>query len=61
MGFRRSDPAYDKYFALAEELDIPVAIHMGRGGSGRANLIMPTFRGSAGNPLLLEEAASATS
>ena len=54
-GISPSDPAYDKYFALAEELDIPVAIHMGTGGSGRANLIMPTFRGSAGNPLLLEE------
>jgi len=34
----------DKYFALAEELDIPVAIHMGTGGSGRANLLT---RGSA--------------
>jgi len=54
-GISPSDPAYDKYFALAEELDIPVAIHMGTGGSGRANLIMPEFRGSAGNPLLLEE------
>jgi len=54
-GISPSAPEYDKYFALAEELDIPVAIHMGTGGSGRANLIMPTFRGSAGNPLLLEE------
>ncbi len=54
-GVSPSDPAYDKYFALAEELDIPVAIHMGTGGSGRANLIMPAYRGSAGNPLLLEE------
>ncbi len=54
-GISPSDPAYDKYFALAEELDIPVAIHMGTGGSGRANLIMPAYRGSAGNPLLLEE------
>ncbi len=54
-GISPSDPAYDKYFALAEELDIPVAIHMGTGGSGRANLTMPKFRGSVGNPLLLEE------
>ena len=45
----------DKYFALAEELDIPVAIHMGTGGSGRANIATPTFRGSMGNPLLLED------
>jgi uncharacterized protein len=54
-GISPSDPAYDKYFSLAEELDIPVAIHMGTGGSGRANLTMPKFRGSAGDPLLLEE------
>jgi hypothetical protein len=54
-GISPSDPSVDKYFALAEELDIPVAIHMGTGGSGRANVTMPSFRGSMGNPLLLEE------
>ncbi len=45
----------DDYFALAERLDIPVAIHMGTGGSGRANVTMPNFRASMGNPLLLED------
>jgi predicted TIM-barrel fold metal-dependent hydrolase len=54
-GLSPSDPSVDAYFALAEELDIPVAIHMGTGGSGRANVTMPKFRGSMGNPLLLEE------
>jgi uncharacterized protein len=54
-GLSPSDPSVDQYFALAEELDIPVAIHMGTGGSGRANVAMPKFRGSMGNPLLLEE------
>ena len=54
-GLSPSDPSVDQYFALAEELDIPVAIHMGTGGSGRANVMMPKFRGSMGNPLLLEE------
>lgn len=54
-GISPSDPSVDKYFALAEELDIPVAIHMGTGGSGRANIGSPSFRGSMGNPLLLEE------
>ncbi len=54
-GLSPSDPSVDKYFALAEELDIPVAIHMGTGGSGRANIATPSFRGSAGNPLLLED------
>jgi predicted TIM-barrel fold metal-dependent hydrolase len=54
-GLSPSDPSVDAYFALAEELDIPVAIHMGTGGSGRANVTTPKFRGSMGNPLLLEE------
>jgi len=55
QGVSPSDPSVDAYFALAEELDIPVGIHMGTGGSGRANIFMPKFRGSMGNPLLLEE------
>lgn len=54
-GLSPSDPSVDAYFALAEELDVPVAIHMGTGGSGRANVTMPKFRGSLGDPLLLEE------
>jgi predicted TIM-barrel fold metal-dependent hydrolase len=54
-GLSPSDPTFDKYFALAEELDVPVAIHMGTGGAGRANVNTPTYRGSMGNPLLLEE------
>lgn len=54
-GLSPSDPSVDKYFALAEELDIPVGIHMGTGGSGRANISSPKFRGSMGDPLLLED------
>jgi hypothetical protein len=54
QGISPSDPAVDDYFALAEELDIPVGIHMGTGGSGRANLTSPKFRGSMGDPFLLE-------
>ncbi|MBV9761148.1 MAG: amidohydrolase family protein [Acidobacteriaceae bacterium] len=54
-GLSPSDPSVDQYFALAEQLDIPVAIHMGTGGSGRANITMPKFRGSKGDPLLLED------
>lgn len=55
QGISPSDMSVDAYFALAEELDIPVGIHMGTGGSGRANVTMPKFRGSMGNPLLVEE------
>jgi len=55
QGISPSDMSVDQYFALAEQVDVPVAIHMGTGGSGRANLNRPTFRGSKGDPLLLEE------
>ncbi|HEU4720773.1 MAG TPA: amidohydrolase family protein [Gemmatimonadaceae bacterium] len=55
QGLSPSDTSVDRYFALAEQLDIPVAIHMGTGGSGRANVAMPKFRGSMGDPLLLED------
>jgi predicted TIM-barrel fold metal-dependent hydrolase len=55
QGLSPSDMSVDQYFALAEELDIPVAIHMGTGGSGRANVTLPKFRASLGDPLLLEE------
>lgn len=55
QGLSPSDPSLDKYFALAGELDLPVGIHTGTGGSGRANITMPKFRGSMGNPLLLED------
>ena len=58
-GLSPSDPSVDAYFALAEELDIPVAIHMGTGGSGRANIAMPKFRGSMGNPLAARRTAGA--
>jgi uncharacterized protein len=55
QGLSPSDMKVDQYFALAEELDVPVAIHMGTGGSGRANVAMPKFRASLGDPLLLED------
>ena len=58
QGLSPSDLSVDQYFALAEQLDIPVAIHMGTGGSGRANITMPKFRASMGDPLLLEELLS---
>jgi predicted TIM-barrel fold metal-dependent hydrolase len=59
-GISPSDLSVDAYFALAEELDFPVAIHMGTGGSGRANVMMPKFRGSMGNPLCLRNFWRAT-
>jgi predicted TIM-barrel fold metal-dependent hydrolase len=55
-GFSPADPVYAKYFALAEELDIPVGIHMGEGPPGGIHTVgPPTYRVSLGSPLLLED------
>ena len=50
-GLRPDDPSLDPYFALAEDLDVPVAIHMA--GAGLPD--EPAFRVRLGDPLLLEE------
>ncbi|MHA8053871.1 amidohydrolase family protein [Aquirufa sp. Wall-65K1] len=55
QGLSPSDPSVDKYFEVAERLNVPVAIHMGTGGNGMANLTSPKYRASLGNPLLLED------
>ena len=49
-GVPPNDPALEPYFALAEELDLPVLIHTEGIGP-----YLPGFRVSAGNPVLLEE------
>ena len=50
-GLQPDDPSLAPYFALAEELDVPVAIHMAAGGLPD----VPAFRARLGDPLLLEE------
>ena len=54
-GIAPNDPRLAPYFALAEELDIPVAIHVGPGPPGTAYFATPKYRAADGNPLLLEE------
>ena len=49
-GVPPNDPALEPYFALAEELDLPVLIHTEGIGP-----YMPSFRVAAGNPVLLED------
>jgi len=45
----------DPYFALAEELDIPVGIHVGLGPPGIANSGQSDYRMKLSNALLLED------
>ena len=55
-GFAPADAVYAPYFALAEELDIPVGIHMGEGPPGGIHYLGPsTYRVKLGSPLLLED------
>lgn len=53
-GIAADDPKLEPYYALAEELDIPVAIHMGPGPPGAPYLGM-RYRMRLTDPLSLEE------
>jgi uncharacterized protein len=55
-GIAPSDPKMEPYFALAEELDIPVGIHIGLSKPGIAYDDSPKYRAALSNPLLLEDA-----
>ena len=61
VGMTPNDPRLEPYWKLAEELDLPVAIHMGPGPPAAAYEASPVpykspdFRMAAGDPLLLEE------
>lgn len=56
-GLTLSDPKFDPYLSLAEELDIPVSLHTGTGPPGISfDPCCRAFRVSLGNPALIEEA-----
>jgi hypothetical protein len=54
-GVAPNDPKLEPYFALAEELDIPVCLHSGFGPPMSPFMGDPNFRMRHGNPLLLED------
>lgn len=56
-GYAPNDPRLEPFFALAEELDIPIALHMHPGpwGAPYPPFNMPKMRAGNGRPLLLEE------
>lgn len=53
-GIAPDDPKLEPYYALAEELDIPVGIHLGPGPPGTIYFATPHYRVAAGDPLRLE-------
>jgi predicted TIM-barrel fold metal-dependent hydrolase len=56
-GHSLSDPKYEAYLALAEELDVPVSLHTGIGPPGISyDPCCRGFRAILGNPSLIEEA-----
>lgn len=54
-GLSPNDSIMEQYFALAEELDIPVGLHTGLGAPGSPYSCCPGFRVTLGNPIHFEE------
>jgi hypothetical protein len=55
-GISPGDKVLDPYYALAEELDVPLGIHVGLGPPGAPYIKgMEKYRMSLSNPLLLED------
>ena len=54
-GVAPNDPQMEPYWTLAEELDMPIAIHTGLSFPNTPYQCCPKFRTSLGNPALLEE------
>jgi predicted TIM-barrel fold metal-dependent hydrolase len=57
-GIAPNDPRMEPYWELAEQLDVPVAIHMGDGTVGTAHLGFPgmnAYRARLTSPYLLED------
>lgn len=54
-GIAVTDPRMEPYFALAEELDVPVGIHMGPGPPGAPYVFAPNYRMRLSSLLTLED------
>ena len=54
-GLAPNDAKLEPYFALAEELDVPLGIHVGLGPPGAAYAMAPLYRMAHSNALLLED------
>jgi hypothetical protein len=54
-GLAPNDPKMEPIYALAEELDLPLGIHIGLSKPGVAYDDSPKYRAALSNPMLLEE------
>ncbi len=54
-GAAPNDAHVEPYFKMAEELDVPIGIHMGPAAAAPVNAYWPQYRVALGNPLLLED------
>ena len=55
-GIEPDAPAFEPYLALAEELDVPVGLHVGTGPPGAVYLGSPKYRARMHSALTLEDA-----
>ena len=55
LGIAPDDERMEPYWALAEKLDVPVAIHLGEGILGTAYIGRPGYRARLSSPFRLEE------
>ena len=55
FGIPPDDPRMEPYYALAEELDVPIGIHIGPGPPGAAYYFSPNYRARNSSLLLLED------
>jgi uncharacterized protein len=54
-GVAPNDPRMEPVYALAEELDLPLGLHLHPGPPGASSIGYPKIRPSMGDPLLLED------
>jgi uncharacterized protein len=54
-GVEPGDARFEPYLAVAEELDVPVLLHVGTGPPGAPYLGSPNYRARLHSPLLVEE------
>ena len=55
VGYSAGDAVYEPFFALAEELDIPIAVHAGSAGGSATYTGFPRYRMELNRPLRLED------